>query len=95
MANCIYKYKGKDYTKEEFYSLVRSTMVQPRTVQKYTKILFPTGNTASKVEGHSTLEEFKKEKENRKAFKENNIDYSNNILSELDNYVIEETIVNK
>jgi len=33
MANCTYKYKGKDYTKDEFYSLVRTTMVQPRTVQ--------------------------------------------------------------
>jgi len=65
MANCIYKYKGKDYTKDEFYSLVRTTMVQPKTVQKYTKILFPTGNTASKVEGHQTLEEFKKQKEDR------------------------------
>jgi len=32
--SCIYKYKGKDYTKDEFYSLVRTTMVQPRTVQK-------------------------------------------------------------
>ena len=63
--NCIYKYKGKDYTKEEFYSLVRTTMVQPRTVQKYEKVLFPTGNTASKVEGHTTLEEFKKQKEDR------------------------------
>ena len=62
---CIYKYKGKDYTKEEFYSLVRTTMVQPRTVQKYNKILFPTGNTASKIEGHDTLEEFKKRKEDR------------------------------
>jgi len=50
MANCIYKYKGKDYTKDEFYSLVRTTMVQPKTVQKYTKILFPTGNTSLKVE---------------------------------------------
>ena len=63
--SCIYKYKGKDYTKDEFYSLVRTTMVQPRTVQKYTKILFPSGNTASKVEGHTTLEEFKKQKEDR------------------------------
>ena len=63
--SCIYKYKGKDYTKEEFYSLVRTTMVQPRTVQKYNKILFPTGNTASKIEGHDTLEEFKKRKEDR------------------------------
>lgn len=32
--SCIYKYKGKNYTKDEFYSLVRTTMVQPRTVQK-------------------------------------------------------------
>lgn len=31
----------------------------------YEKVLFPTGNTASKVEGHSTLEEFKKRKEDR------------------------------
>jgi hypothetical protein len=63
--SCIYKYKGKDYTKDEFYSLVRTTMVQPRTVQKYEKVLFPTGNTASKVEGHTTLEEFKREKQLR------------------------------
>jgi len=63
--SCIYKYKGKDYTKDEFYSLVRTTMVQPKTVQKYEKVLFPTGNTASKVEGHTTLEEFKKQKEDR------------------------------
>ena len=63
--SCIYKYKGKDYTKEEFYSLVATTMVQPRTVPKYEKVLFPTGNTASKVEGHTTLEEFKKQKEDR------------------------------
>ena len=27
--------------------------------------MFPSGNTASKVEGHTTLEEFKREKENR------------------------------
>ena len=63
--SCIYKYKGKDYTKDEFYSLVRTTMVQPRTVQKYKKVLFPSGNTASRIEGHTTLEEFKKQKEDR------------------------------
>jgi hypothetical protein len=40
-------------------------MVAPKTVPKYTKILFPTGNTASKIEGHTTLEEFKKQKEDR------------------------------
>lgn len=31
----------------------------------YEKVLFPTGNTASRVEGHTTLEEFRKEKERR------------------------------
>ena len=31
----------------------------------YEKVLFPTGNTASKVEGHTTLEEFKREKQAR------------------------------
>lgn len=77
--SCIYKYKGKDYTKDEFYSLVRTTMVQPRTVQKYNKILFPTGNTASRIEGHSTLEEFKKQKENRiKELEEKKKTASNN-----------------
>ena len=70
--SCIYKHKGKDYTKEEFYSLVATTMVQPKTVPKYEKVLFPTGNTASKVEGHTTLEEFKKQKEERiKELEEN------------------------
>ena len=63
--SCIYKYKGKDYTKDEFYSLVRTTMVQPRAVQKYEKVLFPKGDTAAKIEGHQTLEDFKKQKEAR------------------------------
>ena len=44
--SCIYKYKGKDYTKDEFYSLVRTTMVQSRNVQGYEKVLFPLGDTA-------------------------------------------------
>ena len=87
--SCIYKYKGKDYTKDEFYSLVRTTMVQPRTVQKYEKVLFPTGNTASKVEGHSTLEEFKKQKEDRiKELEEKKKTASNNkpwLVSEITN----------
>ena len=62
---CKYHYQGKEYSKEEFYNLVRTTMVTPKVVQKYKKILFPSGNTASVIEGHTTLEEFKKEKENR------------------------------
>ena len=87
--SCIYKYKGKDYTKDEFYSLVRTTMVQPRTVQKYEKVLFPTGNTASKVEGHSTLEEFRRQKEGRiKELEEKKKTASNNkpwLVSEITN----------
>lgn len=31
----------------------------------YEEVWFPSGNTASKVEGHSTLEEFKKQKQDR------------------------------
>jgi hypothetical protein len=43
----------------------------------YEKVLFPTGDTASKIEGHSTLEEFKKQKENRiKELEKDIIDYT-------------------
>ena len=39
MANCIYKYKGKDYTKEEFYSLVSSSnFIQQEQVKKFTEL---------------------------------------------------------
>jgi len=62
---CKYHYQGKEYSKEEFYNLVKTTMVTPKVVQKYDRILFPTGRTASLIEGHSTLEEFKKQKEDR------------------------------
>ena len=41
------------------------SIMQDSAKKGYEKVLFPTGNTASKVEGHSTLEEYKKEKENR------------------------------
>ena len=41
------------------------SIIQDSAKKGYEKVLFPTGNTASKVEGHSTLEEFKKEKEER------------------------------
>jgi exodeoxyribonuclease-5 len=41
------------------------SIVQDSAKKGYEKVLFPTGNTASKVEGHGTLEEFKKEKEDR------------------------------
>ena len=52
------------------------SIVQDSAKKGYEKILFPTGNTASKVEGHSTLEEFKKSKEDRikKLQEERNIE---------------------
>ena len=69
--SCIYKYKGKDYTKDEFYSLVRTTMVQPRTVQKYTKILFPSGKTVEKIEGFNRItEELEKINNNINKYKQ-------------------------
>ena len=62
---CKYKYKGKEYSEQEFRAFVADNLVKKVEAPKYTKILFPSGNTASKVEGHTTLEEFKKQKENR------------------------------
>ena len=41
------------------------SIVQDSVKKGYEKVLFPSGNTASKVEGHTTLEEFKKQKEDR------------------------------
>lgn len=41
------------------------TIVQDSAKKGYEKVLFPTGNTASKIEGHETLEDFKKQKEDR------------------------------
>lgn len=40
-------------------------IVQDSVKKGYEKVLFPSGNTASKVEGHTTVEEFKKQKEDR------------------------------
>jgi hypothetical protein len=41
------------------------SIIQDSAKKGYEKVLFPSGNTASKVEGHTTLEEFKREKEDR------------------------------
>lgn len=62
---CKYIYESKEYTKEEFYKFVGDNLVEKKSVPKYNKILFPSGDTASVIEGHSTLEEFKKQKEDR------------------------------
>lgn len=42
-----------------------SALIQNAAKEGYTKVRLPTGNTSAKVEGHSTLEEFKKQKEDR------------------------------
>lgn len=41
------------------------SVIQDSAKKGYEKVLFPSGNTASKIEGHTTLEEFKKQKEDR------------------------------
>ena len=51
------------------------SIIQDSAKKGYEKVLFPLGDTASKIEGHSTLEEFKKQKEDRiKELEENNRD---------------------
>lgn len=41
------------------------SIIQDSAKKGYETVLFPSGNTASKVEGHTTLEEFKRLKEDR------------------------------
>src|SRR5690606_7099334 len=36
------------------------SIIQDSAKKGYEKVLFPSGDTASKIEGHTTLEEFKK-----------------------------------
>jgi hypothetical protein len=73
---------------EKWTTFFIKSVIQDATKKGYEKVLFPSGNTASKVEGHTTLEEFKKEKEYRlkkleKELQEENENYENN--SEYDN----------
>lgn len=41
------------------------SIIQDSAKKGYEKVLFPKGDTAAKIEGHQTLEEFKKQKEAR------------------------------
>ena len=53
------------------------SIIQDSAKKGYEKVLFPLGDTASRIEGHSTLEEFKKQKENRiKELEKDIIDYT-------------------
>ena len=53
------------------------SIIQDSAKKGYEKVLFPKGDTAAKIEGHQTLEEFRKQKEDRIKELENNLYYVN------------------
>jgi hypothetical protein len=59
------------------------SIIQDSAKKGYEKVLFPSGNTASKVEGHTTLEGFKKEKEERIEYLESRIKYQNENVKDI------------
>jgi hypothetical protein len=58
------------------------SIIQDSVKKGYEKILFPSGNTASKVEGHTTLEEFKKQKEDRLKELEDKVNKGRYVLTD-------------
>lgn len=87
-AKLIKEYGLKDKVKSEnqFLQLLNKdnnwvtffvkSIIQDSAKKGYEKVLFPSGDTASKVERHTTLEEFKKQKEDRiKELENRNEDY--------------------
>jgi hypothetical protein len=76
--------KASDTSSNQFLQLLNKdnnwvtffvkSIVQDSAKKGYEKVLFPTGDTASKVEGHTTLEEFKKQKEDRLQKINNDLD---------------------
>jgi type VI protein secretion system component Hcp len=60
---------NKDNNWVKFFT---KSIIQDSARKGYKSVLFPTGNTAAKVEGHTTLEEFKRQKEERLASLEKN-----------------------
>ena len=55
------------------------SIIQDSAKKGYEKVLFPKGDTAAKIEGHQTLEEFKKQKEARIKELEDKINNSKEI----------------
>ena len=65
----------KESSKNQFLQLLNKnnnwvtffvkSIIQDSAKKGYEKVLFPSGDTASKVEGHETVEQFKKQKEDR------------------------------
>ena len=51
--------------KNNWVTFFVKAIIQDSAKKGYDRVLFPKGNTASKIEGHETLEDFKKQKENR------------------------------
>lgn len=82
------------------------SIIQDSAKKGYEKVLFPSGDTASKVEGHTTLEEFKKQKQDRikeleKIFRPYSVTKVNgdtiayfNSLKEANEYVKEKNLEN-
>ena len=58
------------------------SIIQDSVKKGYEKVLFPKGDTASKIEGHTTLEEFKREKEDRIKTLSKEIEDNKRMLSE-------------
>ena len=50
---------------EKWVKFFISSLIQNAAKNGYSKVWLPTGNTSAKIEGHQTLEEFKKQKEDR------------------------------
>ena len=74
-ANKFLQLLNKDNNWVTFF--VKS-IIQDSAKKGYEKVLFPSGDTASKVEGHTTLEEFKKQKEDRLQKINNDLDLLTN-----------------
>ena len=51
--------------KNNWVTFFTKSIIQDSAKKGYEKVLFPKGDTAAKIEGHQTLEEFKKQKEAR------------------------------
>lgn len=82
--NGMWYLKEKEFTNEnQFLQLLNKdnnwvtffvkSIIQDSAKKGYEKVLFPKGDTAAKIEGHETLEGFKKAKENRIKELENTI----------------------
>lgn len=67
-------------------------IVQDSEKRGYEKVLFPSGDTASKVEGHSTVEDFKKVKEDRIKELERNVKNGKELIADYDNYKLSNTL---